>query len=168
MPDLKGYFATQQEQYLKLLDELVRIESPSTEKAAVDRLGAWLASYLASMPGSLTHYPQTDTGDFHLLRVAGKSADFRFLILCHMDTVWPLGTLSERLPRIEDGQFFAPGAADMKGGIVVALAALAGLHSMGLQPAGEVLLLLTSDEEIGSPTSRALIEAEGRKSSYCF
>jgi glutamate carboxypeptidase len=164
MPDHKAYFAAQQEQYLALLDKLVRSESPSRDKAAIDRLGSQLAAHLAGMPGSLTRLPQTEAGDIYQFRFPGRSGGSQFLILCHMDTVWPLGTLAERPPRVEGDRYVAPGAADMKGGIVIALGALSGLHSLGLQPASDVLLLLTSDEEIGSRASRSLIEEQARQS----
>jgi glutamate carboxypeptidase len=164
MPDHKAYFAAQQEQYLALLDKLVRSESPSRDKAAIDRLGSQLAAHLAGMPGSLTRLPQTEAGDIYQFRFPGRSGGSQFLILCHMDTVWPLGTLAERPPRLEGDRYVAPGAADMKGGIVIALGALSGLHSLGLQPASDVLLLLTSDEEIGSRASRSLIEEQARQS----
>jgi glutamate carboxypeptidase len=164
MPDHKAYFAAQQEQYLAILDKLVRSESPSRDKAAIDRLGSQLAAHLAGMPGSLTRLPQTEAGDIYQFRFPGRSGGSQFLILCHMDTVWPLGTLAERPPRVEGDRYVAPGAADMKGGIVIALGALSGLHSLGLQPASDVLLLLTSDEEIGSRASRSLIEEQARQS----
>jgi glutamate carboxypeptidase len=81
------------------------------------------------------------------------------LILCHMDTVYPLGTLAERPPRVENGRFYAPGSLDMKSGIVIALAALRGLQALGLPLAAPVKLLCTADEEIGSKASRPTFEA---------
>jgi len=92
----------------------------------------------------------------------GRSNDHRILILCHMDTVWPIGTLDERPVRIEDDRFSGPGSFDMKAGIVIALAALGQLAGIGRSPVASVTVLCNGDEEIGSPGSRALVEALGR------
>ena len=85
-------------------------------------------------------------------------------LLCHMDTVWPLGTTAARPVRIEDGRFYGPGSYDMKAGIVLALTTLSGLAALGKTCAGPVRLLCTGDEEIGSHASRALIEKLGQES----
>ena len=82
------------------------------------------------------------------------------LVLCHLDTVWPARTI-ERWPfSVTDGRATGPGAFDMKAGLVQALFALRGFEGLAA-----VTLLITSDEEIGSPSSQALIEAEARRAS---
>jgi glutamate carboxypeptidase len=85
-----------------------------------------------------------------------------------MDTVWDLGTVAERPVRIEDGKLYGPGAEDMKGGIVVGLWALRALRALDLLPEKPITMLLTSDEETGSSSSRPIIEAEARKHDVVF
>jgi glutamate carboxypeptidase len=105
--------------------------------------------------------PQERAGD-HLIGRWGRGAG-GVLLLCHMDTVWDLGTLAERPVRVTDGRLYGPGAYDMKGGIVIGLAAVAALRQTDSLPPRRITLLITSDEELGSDTSRALIEAEARE-----
>jgi glutamate carboxypeptidase len=82
-----------------------------------------------------------------------------------MDTVWPLGTLAGQPVRIVDGRFYGPGSYDMKGGIVIALTAVRGLRALDAWPDRPITILFTSDEELGSRTSRALIEDQARRSA---
>jgi len=77
-----------------------------------------------------------------------------------MDTVWDMGTLAERPVVIQDGRLFGPGAFDMKGGIVTALWAIRVLRGLNFMPKRRITLLLTSDEETGSKTSRPIVEME--------
>ncbi|MDP2993906.1 MAG: M20/M25/M40 family metallo-hydrolase, partial [Anaerolineales bacterium] len=149
---------------LALLKRLVETESPSHNKAAVDRVGALVAEECRRLRAQVEIHPQTETGNqveasFSRPRPLSQkeSGANGILLLAHMDTVFPLGTL-EKMPFYEkDGRVFGPGVSDMKGGIVVALTALAAALETG-SLAHPVTALFTSDEEIGSRTSRALIE----------
>jgi glutamate carboxypeptidase len=109
------------------------------------------------------------TGDHVVARWGGATPEQPgLLILCHIDTVWDLGTL-ERQPCAErDGRLYGPGAYDMKAGVVIVLHALAALRELGRWPDAPLTVLLTSDEERGSRTSRALIEDEARRSRQVF
>jgi len=158
MSELSAFFQRQQDEMLSTLRELVEIESPSHDKTAVDRMGARVAELMQAAGARVERFPRDEVGDPVLGRWEGQANELQFLILCHMDTVWSLGTLAERPPRVEDGCFYAPGACDMKGGIVIALTALRGLEALGLRPAARVAMLCTGDEEIGSHGSRRLIE----------
>jgi glutamate carboxypeptidase len=89
-------------------------------------------------------------------------------MLCHMDTVWDVGTVAQRPVRIEAGKLYGPGAQDMKGGIVITLWAVRALHELGFFPKEPVTLLLTADEETGSLTSRSTIEVEALKHGLVF
>ena len=151
-----------------LLRQLVEIESPSSDKAAVDRVGARVAEEARRLGAQVEVVPNVETGDHVILRF--PSADGRtqggILLLCHMDTVFPLGTL-ERMPfREADGKLYGPGVLDMKAGIVIALAAVESAQAHRLRH--PVTLLCTSDEETGSHTSRALIERLARESAMTF
>ena len=148
---------------LEQIEALVRRESPSTDKAAVDRCGRELAARLASLGARVERLAQTERGDHIRARFEGNGDSI--LLLGHFDTVWSVGQL-ERMPfRSEDGRLHGPGIFDMKAGIGVAMLALRALHAnAGDRPVPRVTMLWTSDEEVGSGTSRATIEAEARRS----
>ena len=146
---------------LSLLKKLVEAESPSHDKAGVDRVGALVAEECRRQGAAVLLHPQTAVGD--LVEAHWGEGRGGILLLAHMDTVHPVGTL-ERMPfREADGRIMGPGVEDMKGGIVVGLTALAALaeHQAFIRP---VTALFTSDEEIGSPASRPLIESLARQS----
>jgi len=158
MPD----FSARKSAMLALLKRLVETESPSHEKSAVDRMGAIVAGECRRLGAQVEIHPQISAGD--LVEACWGQATGGFLLLSHMDTVFPIGTLS-RMPFHEaEGRIMGPGTEDMKGGIVIALTALAELVASGQMPARPVTALFTSDEEIGSSTSRPLIEALARQS----
>ncbi len=158
MPTLQSYFHDQQQSILSLLRELVEIESPSEDKTAVDRVGARVADWMRAAGGAVQIFPQTLVGDAVLGRWKGAAGRKPITLLCHMDTVWPVGTLAQRPPRVEGERFYGPGAYDMKGGIAIALAAIKGLGEIGIPTISPITLLCTGDEEIGSNASRPLIE----------
>jgi glutamate carboxypeptidase len=148
---------------VSLLKKLVETESPSHDKAAVDRLGALVADECRRLGAKVQLHPQAAVGD--LVEASWGTGRDGILLLAHMDTVHPIGTL-ERMPfREVDGRILGPGTEDMKGGIVIGLGALAGLAEARQLPARPVTALFTSDEEIGSPTSRAHIERLARESA---
>ena len=158
---------------LALLKQLVETESPSHEKAAVDRLGAIVAEECRRQGAQVDIHSRKETGNLVEARWAAGSAskpitnkDRRngILLLCHMDTVFPLGTLAKMPFYEKDGKVFGPGVSDMKGGIVVALTALAAACASG-GLARPVTALFTPDEEIDSTGSRALIEERAARSA---
>lgn len=153
-----AYLRDHQADMVADLARLVELESPSDDKAAIDRLGRALAADLRGLGAAVDVLPQAAAGDH--LRGRWGDGPGGVLLLCHMDTVWPLGTLAHLPVRIADGRFYGPGAFDMKGGIVNALWAVRALHALDLAPRQRITLLITSDEEVGSTTSRPLIEAE--------
>ena len=147
------------------LQELVQIESPTRDKAAVDALGAVVAEQARALGATVTVERRSERGNHLVAHWNGSVTRRQILLLCHMDTVWPLGTLAERPIRIVDGRFYGPGSYDMKGGIVIALTAVRGLQALGAWPERPITILFTSDEELGSRTSRALIEDQARRSA---
>jgi glutamate carboxypeptidase len=144
----------------ELLTALVAAESFSADKAGVDAVGQLVADELRRRGAEISRFPQTQTGD-HVLGVFNHGAGAPILMLLHMDTVHPAGTFAARY-KIEEGKLYGPGAFDMKAGHVIALYAIQALQALGQMPNREIRLLFTSDEEIGSYTSRALIEAQAR------
>jgi glutamate carboxypeptidase len=147
---------------VEAIEALVRIESPTGDKHAVDACGCELQRLVVEAGGRLEIQARADAGD-HVLARFGSGAR-PVLILGHHDTVWPLGELVRRPVRRDGGVLFGPGVFDMKAGLVLALTAIRALRMPdGTWPRG-ITLLSTSDEETGSATSRSLIEAEARRS----
>jgi glutamate carboxypeptidase len=145
------------------VERLVRLESPSTDKAAVDRCGDVLEQQLVSMGAGVTRLRQSTAGDH--LRAEWQGGDRQVLLLGHFDTVWEVGQL-ERMPvRRDGGRLHGPGVFDMKAGIAVAMLAVRALHALGASRLPGIVMLWTADEEVGSATSRAAIEAEARRSA---
>jgi glutamate carboxypeptidase len=145
------------------LKQLVEVESPSDDKAAVDRAG----EVIDAQNFRLKRHRFRDFGDVLELRFTPKrSKRNRILLLGHLDTVWPIGTLKHMPWREADGKIYGPGVLDMKSGVVMALEAIAALDALGLQR--PVTLLLNSEEEIGSPVSRAITEKIARECSAVF
>src|SRR5271170_6716895 len=166
---------------VRLLGRFVRCESPSYDKAAVDRFGAMVAGEWRRRGAVVKVLAQRLRGDH--LRVelpplmgrgaeAGKTRDAlgslrvggQILVLGHLDTVYPLGTIAKMAFRVAGGRAWGPGTFDMKGGLVLALAALDVLRAANVRPRKRIVFLWTSDEEIGSETSRRAIESEARRS----
>ncbi len=148
------------------LKQLVETESPSHDKAAVDRVGKIVTDECRKLNAQIQIIPNIDTGD-HILAKWGDGKD-GLLILCHMDTVFPIGTLKTFPYKEENGLIRGPGVLDMKAGIVIALSAITSLLSSGEPASRFITALFTSDEEIGSHTSRALIESLARDSAVVF
>ena len=160
MHDLLGFCASQQMLLRSTIETLVRLESPSTDKAAVDRCGAAVAHMLEDMGATVTRFPQTDRGDHVRAEFAGGPR--QVLLLGHFDTVWNVGQLDRMPIREEGGRLYGPGVYDMKASIAVAMLAAQAAVSAGATP--RIVMLWTTDEEVGSTTSRALIESEARAS----
>lgn len=150
-----------------LLKKLVETESPSHDREAVNRVGALVAEEARRLGAQEELIPNKETGNHVVARFSSAVSSDPILLLCHMDTVFPLGTLAKMPFHEADGKIFGPGILDMKAGIVICLAAVEELQNSGglKQP---VTLLCTSDEEIGSHSSRALIEKLAQESSAVF
>lgn len=163
---LEQAYAAEQ-RYLTLLGELVSRESPTHDEAACDALADYLEGVLLERGFEVTRHERAGAGDIIEGRVSGAGGPSS-LLLCHYDTVWPVGTLAQ-MPWRRDGDLvFGPGVLDMKAGIVTALTAVELAQVNGLHLAGDVTLLLTSDEETGSHRSRALIEELALKHDHVF
>ena len=163
MQDLLTYCERERGWQLETLEALVRLESPSTSKADVDRCGRELGKRITALGGRVHHLPQADAGD-HLRAEFGDGTAPPVLLLGHFDTVWDVGTLQTMPFREEEGRLHGPGVFDMKAGIASSLAAVRALAAVrGELP--RIVMLWTADEEIGSGTSRAAIEAEARRSA---
>jgi glutamate carboxypeptidase len=145
---------------INLAQRLVRVESPSDDKAAVDACVAMVATYAKSLGGRVRLYRQKEFGDVLEVRFGSRRTDAAgkaILLLGHLDTVWPLGTLKRMPCRVGDSRLWGPGTLDMKAGVAMALTAIEMLGEAGLLDR-EIVLLLNSEEEVGSPVSRPITE----------
>jgi glutamate carboxypeptidase len=139
------------------LCELVQQESPSEDRPAVNAAMAHAEHWAREQGARIKRHNQREFGDVLELHFGpSRSKQKPVLLLGHLDTVWPIGTLKKMPWRQADGRYWGPGVLDMKAGVVMALAALSTMSEMKLsRPA---TLLLNSDEEVGSPISRAITE----------
>jgi len=154
---------------LELLAQLVRLESPSRDKPSLDRLATLIAARLGHLGATVEIVANGNGGDHVLGRFAGAGKLRPALVLGHFDTVWPLGTL-EKMPFRVDAEriAFGPGIFDMKASLAILLTVLDQLRKIGKPLQRPIWVLFTSDEEIGSPTSRALIEKLAIDSAYAL
>ena len=168
MPTLREFCDDRHYWLVSVLTELVRLESPTTDPAAVDRCGEWLAERLREMEGTVERIPSSTSGA-HLRATFGSGPPARqVMLLGHFDTVWPVGQL-ERMPlRESDGRLYGPGVFDMKAGIVIGMLAVRALAAAGRLTGVRIVMLWTADEERGSRSSRGLVEEEARRSSAVF
>lgn len=153
---------------LATLRRWVQCESPSYDGAAVSRMARLAADEIRAMGGEVELLAGSQGfGDCVRARFAGPGApEAGILLMGHLDTVHPIGMLNDMPWREENGRCHGPGILDMKSGLVLALAAIAALQQAGLTPPLPVTLLFNSDEEVGSPSTRSLVEAEARRHHY--
>jgi glutamate carboxypeptidase len=148
------------------LIEIVRTESPSNHKAGVDAVGALVQGHLGALGAAISAQRESEIGD-HVLGVINAGAGSPVLLFMHMDTVHPVGSFAPRF-KIDDGKIYGPGIFDMKASLTIALFAVRALRELNALPSREIRLLFTSDEEIGSGRSQALIEAQARGAALCM
>ncbi len=152
---------------LALTRKLVEAESPSDVKPAVDACAALAAAHFKAIGGRIKLHRQRQYGDiiearFRPRRKPMRDAAQPILLLGHLDTVWPVGTLASMPCRQREGRLWGPGTLDMKAGVAMAATAIELLLEADLL-CRELVVLLTSEEEIGSPVSRPITEALARQ-----
>jgi glutamate carboxypeptidase len=169
-----SYFEERRDEIVSTIRELVEIESPSDNKAAVDRVAHAVADKFSQLGGEVHVHPARDFGNHLQVDFPGKSAAKPILLLGHYDTVYPLGTLATMPCNVVGNKLTGPGVLDMKSGIALMLHALAALQEWhqeegnGKEHGGlprPVTVLLVSDEEVGSDSSRAITESLAKKAA---
>jgi glutamate carboxypeptidase len=173
MRDLLTFCEAEQPWLLETIRALVLRESPTTDKAAVDACGRELQSRLEALGARVTRLPQSTAGDH--LRAEFGAGDTQVLLLGHFDTVWDVGQLATMPLCEENGRLHGPGVFDMKAGIALGMLAIRAFRELrslrasrdprSPAPGPRIVMLLTTDEETGSETSRAAVEAEARRSA---
>jgi glutamate carboxypeptidase len=167
---IKNFLQPALPEMLDTLRRFVIAESPSLERACADRCCGIIAAEWRKNGLEVQRISQKNRGDH--LRIVSPSNSSRaagqLLVLGHYDTVYASGTLAKMPFRLAAGKAYGPGTFDMKAGIVQALFAHRALHKLNLAPSKRIVFLWTSDEEIGSDSSRKLIETEARRSDAVF
>ncbi len=159
--DVRG----KRDEMLSTLGELVRRESPSRDKAAVDQLATFIQDHCRRLGGEVEVIPQQEFGDVTIARWPGSRDDKPLLVMTHIDTVWPLGTIHRKPFEVGDDEARGPGVYDMKASVAMMLQALTFLTERKVEHR-PITWLINTEEEIGSPVSRPHIERLARESAY--
>lgn len=159
MTDLYSYFKGQKDTLLDLVKHLASFETFTADKAHVDAFADEMTTQFEALnPSSITRIPQEAVGDILLAKWNEDAAGKPILIMVHMDTVHPIGTLADNPLRTDDeGRLYGAGVLDMKGGVAVALSAIRGLIERNELPHRPLWFMATSDEETGSTYSEPFI-----------
>lgn len=167
MSHILDYLKQEQAAMIGCLESWVNQDSPTYDKTAVDIMGQMTVDAFVEAGGVLAEiHSQSELGNHYT--VTYGEGDEHILLLCHFDTVWSLGEPKRRPFTLKNGYATGPGVHDMKGGTLMTAFALKAIHRLGLKPRHKLVFILTSDEEIGSPSSRPIIEAACRQSRYCL
>jgi glutamate carboxypeptidase len=164
----KHYFKSRQGEMVNLLKKIVNLESPSSDKNAVDKCSAFIAKEFQKSGAKITRYPFRDMGDLHLAeypRLKPKERKEQILILTHVDTVWPVGKINEMPFYISGNKVFGPGVLDMKAGLVMAITSLRAIHDLNIEPQKRIAVFMNSAEEVGSEGANEMILKLAKRSS---
>jgi glutamate carboxypeptidase len=161
------WLAGSKSEMLDLLERLVNIDSWSYDKAGVDRVGEEVAEFLTSQGIDVARIPVETHGDSFRASVGAAAGNRPIMMMGHRDTVFPTGEVAKRPFKIDGNRAYGPGVADMKSGLVINTFVLLAFHKFGGAPA-PLVALYTGDEEIGSPTSRPIIESAAREARLVF
>lgn len=164
---VSGRMAELRDEFVDFISQLVLEESPSTDPEAQRGIRAILTETLNDLGLDVEHIPGQASGG-HLLARSPGAADGAPLLVGHMDTVWPIGTLRDMPVRVSDGRLCGPGVFDMKTGLAIGVFALRTLRDLGLDQDVAPVFFINSDEEIGSPESEPLIRDLARSASRAF
>lgn len=165
---LLDYFQSHYDEMLGVIEQLVTVETPSSDKARLDAFAALLAQRLQDAGAAVEILPNAERGNHVRARFGPETGAKPALILCHYDTVWAVGSLATHPFRIEDGKAYGPGIFDMQSSLMLAEFVARATRDLALTLPRPVTILITSDEEVGSPTSRTLIEQEALQSAYAL
>lgn len=164
---LLTYFSERQDEMLDIVRQLVTQETPSHDKPRLDAFAGLLADRLRQAGATVEIIPVEERGNHLRARFGPRHSDAPpALVLCHYDTVWAVGSLATHPFRVEEGKAYGPGIFDMQSSLMLVEMAIRACADLGMDLPRPVTVLITSDEEVGSPTSRALIEAEARAAAY--
>lgn len=163
----KHYFKSRQGEMVNLLKKIVSLESPSSDKSAVDKCSSFLAKEFQKSGAKVTRYPYKDLGDLYLAeypRLKPKTRKEQILILTHVDTVWPVDKIKDMPFYISGNKVFGPGVLDMKAGLVMAVSSLKAIHELNIEPEKRIAVFMNSAEEVGSEVANEMIQKLAKRS----
>ncbi len=156
--EVAAWIRAHEAEFVRLVSDMVLAESPSTDPAAQAAVFDIVTAELEAVSFETERIPGVRTGgQLRAWRRGADPGEGAQLLIGHVDTVWPTGTLETMPLRVEDGRLRGPGCFDMKAGVAQIALALRALHELGLSPTVEPVVFLNSDEEIGSPESESAI-----------
>ncbi len=158
---LRELFEKEYANYLRDLEALTNIDCGTYSKAGVDRVVAYVKALAAQLGATIAEFPQETYGDCLYISFKGTGRA-RIFMIGHSDTVYPDGTVAQFPFRRANGRIYGPGANDMKAGLLAALYAMKILREAGFDNFAELGMFVNSEEEIGSPVSRAIYPALAR------
>ncbi|MGP7817157.1 M20 family metallopeptidase [Niallia sp. 01092] len=162
---MEHYIKSKEKEMIDLLETLVNIDSGSYVKKGIDKIGKMLVSEYKEL-GFRTEIIEEQERGNHIILRHQEADNPKIMIVAHMDTVFPKGTVKSRPFRMEGHFAYGPGVVDMKGSLVSVLYAIKALHHAGNEGYKNVEIILNSDEEIGSTSSRKLIEQTANNKEY--
>ncbi len=168
---LLSHFSEKEPEMLDVIGDLVSRETPTEDKPRLDAFAEYYADRLRQAGADVEIVPCAERGNHVRAYFGHDQFDGTVkpaLVLCHYDTVWPVGSLETHPFRIEDGKAYGPGIFDMQTSLVMIEFAFHAIRDLGRELVRPITLLATSDEEVGSFASRTLIEEEGRQAEYVF
>ena len=164
---MESFIEQKQKEMLELIEQLVNIDSGSYMKEGVDLVGSILTKKYQELGFVVEVREEKEYGN-HLVIRHKNANDPKIILLAHMDTVFPEGTVAERPFTIKGNRAYGPGVVDMKSSLVELLYAIQALVHAGSKSVENVEIILNSDEEIGSPSSRSLIEERSIGKEYAL
>lgn len=167
--DFNLYFKSRQGEMVHLLKQLVQRESPSLDKKAVDACAALAISEFRKIGVRISRFPQKGIGDLYTVEypASGRFGPEKpFLVLTHIDTVWPVGKIATMPFYISGDRVYGPGVLDMKAGLVMIISALKALHQLSLRPQRKIVIFINTAEEIGNEAAHEMIAQLAKKSAY--
>ena len=163
------YYKSRKGEMINLLKEIVHLESPSTDKKAVNACSAYVMEEFKKAGARISRFPQKIIGTLHVAEYPSpvpKSVSEQILLLLHVDTVWPVGKIRKMPFYVSEDKVFGPGVLDMKASIVMTLFSLKALSELNTLPKKKIVVFLNSAEEIGSEASYEVIKSLCKKSDY--
>lgn len=159
---VREYLGEHLRDMLEMVEQFVNVESGSRDKDDVDHMGEVYRQVLEPMGFTTEIIEQPSSGNHYVFRRDGNG-EGRVMLLAHLDTVWPRGTLAWWPFKITGDTATGPGVGDMKGGIVQAIFALRAIETLGLKLPGKTTFFFVGDEELGSPTAKPHVESVAKE-----